>query len=199
MTDLYLQKGKLEISYDTDNDVLWMSNEKQAPRGFDIVKNQVIVFFDYDGTTPTALMVFDAAELLGPFFGPPDAPVSKSCPVVYGDLDESVAEAAIEKFLDPSTRESDSLVVIHRNENGERIFEKFLKTDNLSISYESDGDMLSLGNGRPAPRGGHDIAEGLIVFFENEGVPVHIELFDAAELLTPIFAQATASEAARLV
>ena len=199
MTDLYLQKGNLEISYDADNDVLWMSNEKQAPRGFDIVKNQVIVFFDYDGTTPTALMVFDAAELLGPFFGPPDAPVSKSCPVLYGDLDESAAEAAIEKFLDPNTRESDWLVVIHKNDTGDRVFEKFLKADNLEIYYESDGDTLSLGNGRPAPRGGHDIAEGLIVFFENEGVPVHIELFDAAELLTPIFAHAAASKPARLV
>ena len=199
MTDIYLQKGKLEISYDADNDVLWMSNEKQAPRGYDIVKNQVIVFFDYDGATPTAVMIFDAAELLGPFFGPPEAPVSESSPVVYGDLDESVAEAAIEKFLDPSTRESDSMVVIHGNENGERIFEKFLKTDNLSIFYESDGDTLSLGNGRPAPRGGHDIAEGLIVFFENDGVPVHIEFFDAAELLTPVFAQAAAAKPARLV
>lgn len=199
MTDLYLQRGKLEISYDADNDVLWMSNEKQAPRGYDIVKNQVIVFFDYDGTTPTALMVFDAGELLGPFFGPPEAPISESSTIVYGDVDESVAEAAIEKFLDPTTRESESLVVIHKNDTGNRVFEKFLKADNLEIYYESDGDTLLLGNGRPAPRGGHDIAEGLIVFFEAEGVPVHIEFFDAAGLLTPVFAQAAASKAARLL
>ena len=199
MTDLYSQKGILEISYDPDNDVLWMTNDQQAPRGFDIVKNQVIVFFDYDGTTPTAVMVFDAAELLRPFFGPPDAPVSKSSPVVYGDPSESAVEAAIDKFLDPDARESDSLVVIHRNDQGEMAFEKFLEADNLSVFYESEGDILALGNGRPAPHGGHEIAEGLMVFFEAEGIPVHIEFSDAAELLSPLFAQAAASKATPLI
>lgn len=199
MTDLHLQRGKLEISYDANNDVLWMSNEKQAPRGFDIVKNQVIVFFDYDGITPTSVMIFDAAELLSPFFGPPDGKVSECCNVIFDGPDEQLAEAAIERFLDPETRESDSLVVVHDSASKEATFEKSLKTENLEIYYESGSDSLLLGNGRPAPHGGRDIAEGLIVFFETEGVPVHIEFFDAAELLSPLFAKSAIWKDTRLV
>lgn len=185
MTDRHIRRGTLNISYDAENDVLWMANDKQAPRGFDIVKNRVITFFDHDGTTPTAVMVFDAAELLGPFFGPPDAKVSDSSRVVYGETRKEQAEAAIEQFLNPETRESDSLVVVYKSSQKETAFKKFLKQEDLEIYYESEGDTLSLGNGRPAPAGGHDIAEGLIVFFEAEGVPVLIEFFDAAELLAP--------------
>lgn len=199
MTDLHLLRGKLEISYDADNDVLWMGNDKQAPRGFDIVKNQVIAFFDYDGTTPTAIMVFDAAELLGPFFGPPDGKVSGSSQVIYSEPDGQIAEAAVKKFLDPESRKSDSLVVVQKDEQGAVEFQKFLLQDDLDIYYESEGDTLSLGNGRTAPYGGHDIAEGLIVFFESKGVPVHIELFDAAELLGPLLAQAKPSNTAGLI
>ena len=199
MNELASNRKRPTISYDQETDTLWITNGNPAPRGFDIVKNQIIAFFDHDGTTPTALMVFDAAELLGPFFGPPDAPVSKSSSVVYADTDESAAEAAIKKFLDPDTRESDSLVVILRNDKGDRVFEKFLMADNLEIYYESDGDTLSLWNNRPAPFGGHDIAEGLIVFFEAEGVPVGVEFFDAAEQLLPVLPQGRETNIARLV
>ena len=199
MTSKLPPKARLKVNYDRETGSLWLGNGKPLFRSVDISKDRVTVFFESDEPVPSALRVSNAVELLGPFFGPPDAPVSKSCLVVYGDVDESDAEAAIEKFLDPATRESDSLVVIHGNENGDRIFEKFLETDNLSIFYESEGDTLALGNGRPAPRGGHDIAEGLIVFFETDGVPVHIEFFDAAELLTPVFAQAAASRPSHLV
>lgn len=199
MTSKLPPKAKLKVNYDPETGFLWLGNGMPLFRSIDVSKDRITVFFESDEPIPSALRVSNAAELLGPFLGPPEAPVSKSCPVVYGNVDESVAEAAIEKFLDPATRESDSLVVIHRNENGDRIFEKFLQTDNLSIFYESEGDTLALGNGRPAPRGGHDIAEGLIVFFETDGVPVHIEFFDAAKLLTPILANAAASKPGRLV
>ena len=157
------------------------------------------MFFESEEPIPSALRVSNAAEMLGPFFGPPDAPVSKSCPVVYGDVDESAAEAAIERFLDPETRESDSLVIINRNDKGDTVFVKFLKADNLEIFYESEGDTLSLWNNRPAPYGGHDIAEGLIVFFEAKGVPVGVEFFDAAEQLLPVLAHATPAGDTRLV
>ena len=50
------------------------------------------------------------------------------------------------------------MVVIHGNENGERIFEKFLKTDNLSIFYESDGDTPVI-----VERQGPLHAEGMIL------------------------------------
>ncbi len=199
MTDLHFQRRNLEISYDTENDVLWMANDKQAPRGFDIVKNQVIAFFDYDGTTPTAIMVFDAAELLGPFFDPPDGKVSGSSQVIYSEREGQSAEAAVKQFLDPETRQADSLVVVYRDTKKQASFEKFLKSDNIDIYYESEGDTLSLGNGRPAPAGGQDIAEGLMVFFEKDGVPVLMELFDAAELLGPVFANAAASKSAGLI
>ncbi len=191
MTERTFRRGTLEVSYDLQNDVLWMANEKQAPRGFDIIKNQVIVFFDHDGTTPTGVMIFDAAELLCPFFYPPEGKVSECSLVVSGEWDNSIADSAIKKFLDPETRHSDSLIVVHKGAGKETVFEKFLKADGLDIFYESGGDTLFLGNGKPAPFGGHDIAEGLIVFFEEEGVPVRIELFDAAGLLVPVLAEAT--------
>lgn len=199
MTDLHFQRRNLEISYDTENDVLWMANDKQAPRGFDIVKNQVIAFFDYDGTTPTAIMIFDAAELLCPFFGPPEAKVSESSSVVHCRAGDGVAEGVIKEFQDPKSRKSDSLVVVQKDEQGDVEFQKFLMRDNLDIYYESEGDTLSLGNGRTAPYGGHDIAQGLIVFFESKGVPVHIEFFDAAEQIGGILAQARPPETAGLI
>ena len=199
MTSKLPPKAKLKVNYDTETGFLWLGNGKPLFRSVDVSKDQITVFFESHEPVPSALRVSNAAELLGPFLGPPEAPVSNSCPVVYGDVDESAVEIAIEKFLDPATRESDSLVVIHRNEDGDRIFEKFLEADNLSIFYESEGDTLALGNGRPAPRGGHDIAEGLIVFFEAEGVPVHIEFFDAAEQLLPVLSQGSETNAARLV
>ena len=31
MTERLSQKGNLKISYDVENDVLWMSNDNQAP------------------------------------------------------------------------------------------------------------------------------------------------------------------------
>ena len=199
MSERVVQRKKLKISFDQETDTLWLTNGNPAPRGFDIVKNQVIVFFDYDGTTPTAIMIFDAAELLGPLFDPPDGKVSESSQVVYSERDGDIAEAAVKQFLDPKTRETDSLVIVHKDVGKQASFEKFLKSDNIDIYYESEGDTLSLGNGRSAPGGGHDIAEGLVVFFEEDGVPVLMELFDAAELLAPLLAQAKPSNAAGLI
>ncbi len=196
MTEMISRRGSLEISYDPDNDVLWIANDKQAPRGFDIVKNRVIVFLDHDGITPTAIMVFDAAELLIPFFDSPEGKVSESCLVVYTERDDRTAEPAIEQFLDPETRQSNALVVVHKRARKGTVFEKFLKVEDLDIYYESEGDTLSLGNGRPASKGGHEIGEGLIVSFEEEGVPVLIELFGAAHLLAPILCGTAASDPA---
>ena len=199
MTDRNFRRRTLSISYDAQSDVLWMANDKQAPRGFDIVKNRVIAFFDHDGTTPTAVMVFDAAELLSPFFHPPEGKVSESSLVVFGGPDNQTAEAAVDQFLNPETRKTDSLVVVHKSSTKETSFEKFLKVEDLDIYYDSDGDTLSLGNGRPASKGGRDIGEGLVIFFEEDSVPVHLELNPAAELLTPVLAEAAASKADRLI
>ena len=57
---------RLEIDYDDENDTLWIGNGRPAPRGFDIVENSIIVFFEEDGVTPSGIMLFDALELLGP-------------------------------------------------------------------------------------------------------------------------------------
>ena len=199
MTCKLLPIAELKVSYDRETGFLWLENGRPLYRSVDISKDRITVFFESDEPVPSALRVSNAAELLGPFFGPPDALVSKSCPVVYGDVDESAAEAAIEKFLDPETRQSDSLVVIHRNDKGDRVFVKSLKDDNLEIFYESEGDTLSLWNDRPAPYGGHDIAEGLIVFFEAKGIPVGVEFFDAAEQVLPALTQTTPSDRGRLI
>lgn len=186
MSERSFRRGALTVSYDPQNDVLWMANDKQAPRGFDIVKNRVIAFFDHDGTTPTAVMVFDAAELLNPFFHPPAGKVSESSQVVLSGPNERTAEMAADQFLNPETRKTDSLVIVREGAANVATFEKFLKVKGLDVHYNSEGDTLSIGNGRPAPYGGLDIAEGLVVFFENHGVPVYLEVLDAAELLAPI-------------
>ena len=199
MTSKIPPKAKLKVNYDRETGSLWLGNGKPLFRSVDISKDRITVFFESDEPVPSALRVSNAAELLGPFFGPPEAPISESCPVVYSDVDESDAEAAIEKFLDPDTRESDSLVVILGNDKGDRVFEKFLMTESLEIYYESEGDTLSLWNNKSAPFGGHDIAEGLIVFFEAEGVPVGFEFFDAAEQLLPVLPQGSETDSARLV
>jgi hypothetical protein len=57
---------KLEIDYDEENDTLWIGNGRPTPRGFDIVENSIIVFFEEDGVTPSGVMLFDTLELLGP-------------------------------------------------------------------------------------------------------------------------------------
>ena len=194
MNESVVQRKRPKISYDQETDTLWLTNGNPAPRGFDIVKNQVIVFFDYDGTTPTALMILDASELLSSFFGPPEARVSKASSVEFCNDDGGTVKNIIEEFLNPETRKSDSLVVVQKDDQGTVEFQKFLMRDDLDIYYESEGDTLSLGNGRPAPYGGHDIAEGLIVFFESKGVPVLIEFFDAAEQVANLLAQAHSSE-----
>ena len=186
MTGKLPPKPKLKVSYDDETDSLWLQNGNPLFRSVDISKGQITVFFESEEPVPSALRVSNATKMLRPFFGPPDAPVSESSRIIYGDVGSTDTEAAIEKFLDPETRESDSLVVIDSNESGDKVFQKFLKTDNLEIYYESEGDTLALWNNRPAPLGGHDIAEGLIVFFEDEGVPVGVEFFDAAEQVLPV-------------
>ena len=58
------------------------------------------------------------------------------------------------------------------------------------IRYFAEDDLLSIWNGRPAPHGGYDLVDDvLIVFYEAAGLPVGLELFDAAELLAPALMQ----------
>ena len=66
MTGKSSDPRKLEIDYDKDNDTLWIGNGRPAPRGFDIVENSIIVFFEEDGVTPSGIMLFDTLALLGP-------------------------------------------------------------------------------------------------------------------------------------
>ena len=199
MTGKMPPKGKLKVFYDRESGVLWLANGKPRFRSRDISEDLITVFFESEEPIPSALKVSRAAELLCPFFGPPEAKVSESSSVVYCRAGDGVAKSVIEEFQDPKSRKSDSLVVVQKDEQGAIEFQKFLLQDDLDIYYESEGDTLSLGNGRTAPYGGHDIAEGLIVFFESKGVPVHIEFFDAAEQIGGILAQVKPSNAARLI
>ena len=192
-------KEKLKVFYDRESGVLWLANGNPRFRSCDISEDLITVFFESEEPIPSALKVSRAAELLCPFFGPPEAKVSESSSVVYCRVGDGVAENAIEEFQDPKSRKSDSLVVVQKDEQGAVEFQKFLLQDDLDIYYESEGDTLSFGNGRTAHYGGHDIAEGLIVFFEAKGVPVHVEFFDAAEQVGDILAQAKPSDAAGLI
>ena len=107
MTETLSQRGDLKISYDVENDELWMSNDRQAPRGFDIVNNQVIVFFDNDGTTPTAVMVFDAAELLAPAMG---------IPFQAEELDDSIKDASVDDVADWKCRIVEAINIQYQEE-----------------------------------------------------------------------------------
>ena len=199
MTGKLPPKEKLKVFYDRESGVLWLANGKPRFRSCDISEDLITVFFESEEPIPSALKVSRAADLLCPFFGPPEAKVSECSSVVYCRAGDGVAENAIEEFQDPKSRKSDSLIVIQKDDKGAVEFQKFLMREDLDIYYESEGDTLSLGNGRTAPYGGHDIAEGLIVFFEAKGVPVHIEFFDAAEQIGDILAQAKPSNAAGLI
>ena len=199
MTGKLPPKEKLKVFYDSESGVLWLANGKPRYRSCDVSRDLITVFFESEEPIPSALKVSKAAELLCPFFGPPEARVSDSSSVVFCKDGDGVAERVIEDFLNPQSRKSDSLIVVQKDDQDAVEFQKFLMKDDLDIYYESEGDTLSLGNGRPAPYGGHDIAEGLIVFFESKGVPVLIEFFDAADQIGDILAQAKPSNAAGLI
>lgn len=55
----------------------------------------------------------------------------------------------------------------------------------LEIRYHQESDTLWLGNGGPTPDGA-DIAERVIVFFDDDDRPNAVLIENAAEILLPI-------------
>ena len=101
------------------------------------------------------------------------------------------------QFFCPDDAPVSHPLVIQHGENG--LLEKFLNLGNLEITHENMSDSLWINNGGPG-FGHKEFAEDLSVCFtEDYQIPVGVLLTPAAELLTPIFAQAAASKAARLV
>ena len=99
-------------------------------------------------------------------------------------------------FCPDDTLLSDTLVIRH-GENG--LIEKFLNLDNLEINYENMSDCLWINNGESG-FGHREFAEDLSVCFtEDYQIPIGVLLTPAAELLTPILANAEASKSDRLV
>ena len=79
------------------------------------------------------------------------------------------------------------------------VLEKVLHMENLEINYTIINDSLWINNGKPG-FGHKEFAEDLSVCFtEDYQIPIGVLLTPASELLTPIFAQAAASKASRLV
>ena len=62
----------------------------------------------------------------------------------------------------------------------------------LRIDYDRETDTLWLGNGRPTPNG-EDIADAVVVFFDDAGRPNAVTIDHAAELLLPILTAARAA------
>lgn len=58
----------------------------------------------------------------------------------------------------------------------------------LKIEYDPDVDILTLWNGNPASNGSA-IAEGLMVFLDEEDEPQIVTLEGASKLLGPLFGQ----------
>ena len=58
------------------------------------------------------------------------------------------------------------------------------KANKLNIYYDSESDILSLWNGRPASEAA-DVAEHLVADFDDEGEVVGFTLEHAAEMLAP--------------
>ena len=59
----------------------------------------------------------------------------------------------------------------------------------LRIDYDRETDTLWLGNGRPTPNG-EDIADAVVVFFDDADRPNAVTIDHAAELLLPILSAA---------
>lgn len=59
----------------------------------------------------------------------------------------------------------------------------------LRIDYDRETDTLWLGNGRPTPNG-EDIADAVVVFFDDADRPNAVAIDHAAELLLPILTAA---------
>ena len=90
----------------------------------------------------------------------------------------------------------DSLV---RKYSVERGVERSLKLENLEVSHERLSDYLWIGNGEQG-WDGTEFAHELSVSFTQDGkIPVGVLLDPAAELLTPVLAEAAASKAGRLI
>lgn len=62
----------------------------------------------------------------------------------------------------------------------------------LRIDYDRETDTLWLGNGRPTPNG-EDIADAVVVFFDDADRPNAVTIDHAAELLLPILTAARAA------
>ena len=59
----------------------------------------------------------------------------------------------------------------------------------LHIDYDRETDTLWLGNGRPTPNG-EDIADAVVVFFDDADRPNAVTIDHAAELLLPLLTAA---------
>ena len=67
MTESMTGKAFREFNYETESDTLTIWDCGPAGGGgFDIVPGVLIVFFDYDHTTPVGLVLTDAVDILGP-------------------------------------------------------------------------------------------------------------------------------------
>ena len=78
--------GKIfyEFNYETESDTLSIWDRASAGGGgFDITYGVLIVFFDYDHSTPVGLTLTDAAGLLGPYL--PIECIANVEPVQYHD------------------------------------------------------------------------------------------------------------------
>ena len=62
----------------------------------------------------------------------------------------------------------------------------------LIVDYDPDVDILTLWNGTPASNGS-DIAEGLMVFMDEDDEPQIVTIEDASKLLKPFLSQLPAT------
>ena len=138
-------------------------------------------------------------------------PTSRCCDIVKGRVisyfeadiwfPSAVKIAGAYELLAGFFRPDDAPVsrspVVQYGENG--VLEKTLHIENLEINYTIVSDCLWINNGEPG-FGHREFAEDLSVCFtEDYQIPVGVLLTPAAELLTPVFAQAAASKPAHLV
>ena len=129
-----------KVSYDAATDTLWLKNGRPMPRCCDIVKGQVIAYFEADIWYPSAIKVSGAYELLAGFFRPGDSQVSRWPVVQYGE------NGVLEKVLQVGNLEikytmvSDYLWI----GNGVQAWDGREFADEVSVSYDED-DKIPVG------------------------------------------------------
>ena len=154
---------KLEVSYFSDTDTLWLSNGLPTPVGEDISEN-VIVFFDMEMSQPNGVLIEHAAESVLP-----------------------VLQVEVESGQEKSKQPAQTHNVSPRNQQA-----RLVTATKLQIDYHPESDTLWLGNGQPTPNG-EDIAEYVTAFFDDEDQPNAVMIEHAAELLLPILQAAMQS------